>query len=83
MRRQHCDDYARGGFTEWFLPSKDQLDKLYGNKIFVGGFTNAMYWSSTEYDAGEAWIQDFSDGQQYIDNTSDGAQVHTRAIRRF
>jgi hypothetical protein len=80
-----CYDYAGGGFGDWFLPSKDQLDKLYiySQGFLGGGSYFAIYWSSTEYDTGNAWVQDFTNGQQYIDNTSDRAQVHTRAIRAF
>jgi hypothetical protein len=80
-----CNDYAGGGFGDWFLPSKDQLNEfyIYSQKWLPGGVLGGQYWSSTEYDAGEAWVQDFANGQQYIDNTSDGAQVRTRAIRAF
>lgn len=78
-----CDGYAGGGFTDWFLPSKDQLDKLYSNRMFVGGFSEEIYWSSTEFDVASVWVQDFTNGQQHLDNSSDGANVHTRAIRTF
>jgi len=78
-----CRDYKGGGFNDWFLPSKDQLNSLYLQKDLVGGFSNSTYWSSSEYDVGEAWVQYFLDGEQHLDNTSDGANVHTRAIRAF
>lgn len=78
-----CRDYSGGGFKDWFLPSKDQLNILYSQKILVGGFSNQIYWSSTEYDRGNAWVQYFLDGEQHLDNTSDAANVHTRAIRAF
>jgi hypothetical protein len=78
-----CKDYNGGGFHDWFLPSKDQLAILYLQKSVVGGFVNEIYWSSTEYDVAEAWVLDFTNGDQNPDNTSDGANVHTRAIRAF
>lgn len=78
-----CRDYKGGGFNDWFLPSKDQLNDLYAKKITVGGFSNQIYWSSSEYDLGTVWVQDFETGQQHLDNVSDGANVHTRAIRSF
>ena len=80
-----CNDYTGGGFGDWFLPSKDQLNKLYMHSqgLLGNGIYGGVYWSSTEYDAGNAWVQDFANGQQFIDNTSDGANVHTRAIRAF
>jgi len=78
-----CRDFRGGGKTDWFLPSKDQLNLLYAKKTLVGGFSNNIYWSSSEYDIGNAWVQHFLDGLQHLDNTSDGATVGTRAIRAF
>ena len=80
---RNCRTYNGGGFNDWFLPSKDQLNMLYLKKDIVGAFTTNIYWSSTEYDTGEAWVQDFETGQQHLDNISDGANVHVRAIRSF
>ncbi|MBD0830898.1 hypothetical protein [Aestuariibaculum sediminum] len=78
-----CKDYSGGGFNDWFLPSKDQLNILYEHKALVGGFSNQIYWTSSEYDLGSAWVQDFETGEQHLDNTSDSAGVRTRAIRAF
>ncbi len=78
-----CRDYQGGSYSDWFLPSKDQLNILYTQKTLVGGFSNDIYWSSTEFGVGEAWVQYFLDGTQHLDNTSDGATVGTRAIRTF
>ena len=80
---RNCRNYRGGGFSDWFLPSKDQLNILYGQKAVIGNFTTQIYWSSTEYDLGDAWVQDFETGEQHLDNTSDGANVHTRAVRAF
>jgi hypothetical protein len=78
--------YAGGGYTDWYLPSKDELNKLYLNGTAIGGFANGLYWSSTEFDNGLAWSQLFDLGFQY-----DGAQSvdgknftnYVRAIRAF
>ncbi|UKM65940.1 DUF1566 domain-containing protein [Flavobacteriaceae bacterium GSB9] len=78
-----CRDYSGGGFNDWFLPSKDQLNILYEQKTLVGGFSNQIYWTSSEYGVGSAWVQDFENGEQHSDNTSDRAGIHTRAIRAF
>jgi hypothetical protein len=40
-------DYDGGGYTDWFLPSKDELSQLYVNRAAIGGFDNNNYWSST------------------------------------
>lgn len=81
-----CKDFKGGGFNDWYLPSKDQLAVLYAQKTIVGGFTNQIYWSSTEYNNApdnSVWVQDFETGQQHLDSKSDAANVHTRAIRSF
>lgn len=45
--------YSGGGFSDWFLPSINELELLKTKKDIVGGFYTtssslAMYWSSTE-----------------------------------
>jgi len=46
--------YNAGGYTDWYLPSKDELDKLCTNRVSIGGFASDWYWSSSE--AGTAYI---------------------------
>jgi hypothetical protein len=43
-----CRDYTGGGKTDWFLPSKDELEQLYLHKSAVGNFDDIYYWSSTD-----------------------------------
>tara|TARA_B110000114_G_scaffold156843_1_gene170951 strand:+ start:24 stop:1124 length:1101 start_codon:yes stop_codon:yes gene_type:complete len=63
-----CADYSvtEGGvtFDDWFLPSKDELYKLYINKAAIGGFANTYYWSSTEFSSTRALVQDMQYGGQ-------------------
>jgi hypothetical protein len=40
--------YTGGEYTDWFLPSKDELKKLYRNKGLVCCFAGIHYWSSSE-----------------------------------
>ncbi len=81
-----CADYSVtvGGVTygDWYLPSKYELNLLYLQKIAVGGFASAYYWSSTEYSNSNAWTQNFDDGFQYsFGNKS--ITVRFRAVRAF
>lgn len=82
-----CADYSVtvGDVTygDWYLPSKYELNLLYQQKLVVGGFTNEMYWSSTEYGPNNsACYHMFGSGFQ-----SDGNKNYTggkvRAIRSF
>ena len=78
---QLCRSYNGGGKNHWFLPSKDELNQLYAQQAVVGGLAAGTYWSSSEYDAYAAWVQDFSDGSQanYLKHGAD----YVRPIRAF
>jgi uncharacterized repeat protein (TIGR02543 family) len=78
-----CANLSLGGYTDWFLPSKDELNLMYTNlKVFgVGGFTDSYYWSSSEIYVKGAWLQDFYGGTQY-----DGGKhwiFRVRSVRAF
>ncbi len=76
-----CAHYTGGGFTDWFLPSKNELNELNKKRDVVGGFKNSAYWSSTEYSLTEAWHQLFPSGFQLTENKLTNLRV--RAIRAF
>ena len=76
-----CRNYQGGGYANWYLPSKDELNKLYINRNDIGGFAYDVYWSSTEYGNGSAWKQDFSNGRQNGD--AKDIRYNVRAVRAF
>ena len=84
-----CANLTLGGYSDWFLPSKDELNEMYlnigqGNALGlgnVGGFANNYYWSSTEFGNGDAWFQYFTNGYQYGLNKFYYYDV--RAVRAF
>ncbi len=43
-----CGDLVEGGYSDWYLPSEAELLKLKTNKDLIGGFSNSLYWSSSE-----------------------------------
>lgn len=49
--------YTGGGFTDWFLPSFNELQAIWNNRSFIGGFNIAYYWSSSEQvgSSSQAW----------------------------
>jgi len=64
----YCYNLTEGGHSDWFLPSLDELDKLFDNKDEIGGFDDSLdshYWSSSESDANAAWLQGFDNGNQW------------------
>jgi len=70
-------------FTDWRLPTKNELNLLFLKRGLVGGFANQSYWSSTVYSNNEAkvWDQDFSNGNQY--HSTRDVSNPVRAIRSF
>jgi hypothetical protein len=45
---KRCGDYVSGEYTEWLLPTIEDLQKIHANKDIVKGFTKEWYWSSNE-----------------------------------
>jgi hypothetical protein len=77
-----CGDLVQGGYSDWYLPSKDELNALWVNRAAIGGFVNLQgYWSSTQIDSNDAWDQVFNQGTQ--NPTSKFGPLYVRAIRSF
>ena len=82
--------YEIGVYADWFLPSKDELNKMYQNKSTInttalanGGsnFASGYYWSSSEGDSIYAWEQYFATGSQGLFDKD--ATNYVRAVRAF
>ena len=79
-----CYDLNWNGFyLDWYLPSKEELNKLYLNKTAIGGFSNASYWSSTEYDSNKAWSMNFADSENPFGVDDKSMSYMVRAVRSF
>ena len=79
-----CRDFRGGGYTDWYLPSKDEIYKLYLNKTAFGWNSISdvgYYWTSTERDSGSALDLRIASGNQ--NSYGKNAQEFVRAIRSF
>lgn len=78
-----CANLYLNGYSDWYLPSKDELNKLYLNRAAIGNFSNYPYWSSSE-DTNQLypWWQDFLDGRQDRNNPKT-SYFNVRAVRYF
>jgi hypothetical protein len=78
-----CNDLVLNGYSDWFLPSKDELNLMYQNLKLagIGGFADNYYWSSSEYSSDDAWVQYFFNGFQGYYNKNYSTRV--RAVRAF
>lgn len=92
-----CFNLSLGGKSDWYLPSIEELNKMYenigqGNTLGlgnVGGFANNIYWSSTETDPQSffVWHQNFSTNYNSFfgrqDDSGKNELLYVRAIRAF
>jgi hypothetical protein len=86
-----CNDLVLDGYSDWYLPSYDELNELYIRRAsinaavttIVGGTTiaSSYYWSSSEYNGNDAYEQNMSNGtqQNYVKTYGD----YVRAVRSF
>ncbi|NNK28908.1 MAG: TIR domain-containing protein [Flavobacteriaceae bacterium] len=82
-----CSDLEIEGFTDWYLPSQEELDLLYEN-IDKGNFRDKYYWSSTEISNRDVYYRSFYDGLDYDklakqSNYAIQNKAYVRAIRQF
>ena len=77
-------------YSDWFLPSNDELNEMYntigpgGLGSNIGGFGNSndsYYWSSSEINNMTAWSIDFGNGGTGDDDKVNPSRV--RVIRAF
>jgi hypothetical protein len=76
-----CVSLTLGGYGDWYLPSIDELNKLYLSRTLIGGFSGNDYWSSTEGGIYAAQEENFTDGTQ--NSYGKTGALYVRAIRAF
>ena len=82
-----CANLSLGGYSDWYLPSKDELNEMYLNIANgsllgnVGGLNFSYYWSSTEIDSNDVWVQFFQ--TLYQSNHTKNSTYYVRAVRAF
>lgn len=80
-----CTNYtvSEAGVTydDWFLPSLNELNKLYSVNNTVGPLSKGPFWTSTEVSIGGANTIDFTDGT--VSNSAKTLNAYVRAFRTF
>jgi len=71
-----CSDLELNGYVDWYLPTRNEIEKLYNNRVAIGGFNSSYYWTSREVSAASAWGFSFVKGEDYA-----FPKWHRRAVR--
>ena len=79
----YCSELTYGGYSDWFLPSKDELNQMYVNRVALATSfsTDSLYWSSSEFASVSAWTQYFASLLQAANDKGNGYYV--RPVRSF
>ena len=81
----YASEYEYGGFSDWFLPSLDELNELYAvegiEPGIIPGLLGSNYWSSTEHSATQAKYENLGDGGQGFSAKSNA--LYVRPVRAF
>ncbi len=80
---RRAGDLTFGSKTDWFLPSKAELNLMYTNlaSAGLGDFVTGRYWSSSRTGPRHAWSQSFELGWTDSSDKFNGGQV--RPVRVF
>ncbi|MDR1894616.1 MAG: DUF1566 domain-containing protein [Spirochaetales bacterium] len=84
---RYCDELILNGFDDWFLPSLDELNRMYEQlkRRDLGDFKPRWYWSSTfvySYSYGIIAIIRFEDGR-VSEESALNSPYYVRPIRAF
>lgn len=66
--KTYCEDLVEGGYDDWFLPSRDELQEVFanGSATHMNLMTNSN-WSSTRRGNTRAWLVNLTDGNTWVD----------------
>lgn len=69
-----CYNLVLNGYSDWYLPSRKELEQIYFNRTILGGFGGGIYWTSSGQSSGfgtaaidnkYAYCVNFSNGTPY------------------
>ncbi|GAB6120559.1 Lcl domain-containing protein [Dysgonomonas termitidis] len=58
-----CENLILGGYTDWRLPTKNELSTIFTNKDIIGSFHNMYYWSGTKWSSTRHSAVDLAGGK--------------------
>ncbi|MDR1903638.1 MAG: DUF1566 domain-containing protein [Treponema sp.] len=78
-------NYKGGGYSNWRLPTKDELNLVYQNlgAKNIGDPGVNYHWSSSVDDDGDAWVRTFNDDYDQGYRYNNSGMCSVRAVRVF
>jgi hypothetical protein len=78
-----CNDLDYGGYTDWYLPCIYEMGMVYNNRIAIGGFRGAFYWSSSNHNESNGYCLSNSAIGVYSMIYMKELNANVRAVRFF
>jgi len=86
---RYCQNMMYGGYSDWFLPNREELLLLYSNRASLGGFvttigaySNGAYWSSTKSSVSSDAVS-VSFGSGITSSSPKNTPLFIRCVRRY
>lgn len=79
-----CESLVEGGFSDWFLPNKEEINQLYNKRTAIGGFNTSAappYTTSSEFTTGQQWTLSFTGGGYNSGGYNKNDSCRVRCVR--